>query len=179
MIWGIKKVEILTKMLLFRLIFCLFRLFPNTETPCFDIKAKQPKQTSCFGQCRNQFRFQFRLFLYETSFGGHPSSHLCFLNVFSIVVFAPCRSSVIDLGSQNNDSPQVARKVVTGLPKYGIRENMSRENSQKDIINNINKKIINQEKREQKRVDQQEKSSKNDAQEKSANPKMADVRDVQ
>ncbi len=27
----------------------LFRLFRNTETPCFDIKAKQPKQTSCFG----------------------------------------------------------------------------------------------------------------------------------
>ncbi len=33
---------------LFRLVFCLFRLFWNTETPCFDIKAKQPKQTTCF-----------------------------------------------------------------------------------------------------------------------------------
>jgi hypothetical protein len=30
-------------------VFCLFRLFRNTETLCFDIKAKQPKQTSCFG----------------------------------------------------------------------------------------------------------------------------------
>ncbi len=30
-------------------VFCLFRLFRNTETPCFDIKAKQSKQTSCFG----------------------------------------------------------------------------------------------------------------------------------
>jgi hypothetical protein len=26
-----------------------YRLFRNTETPCFDIEAKQPKQTSCFG----------------------------------------------------------------------------------------------------------------------------------
>jgi hypothetical protein len=41
--WGIKKVDILTNMLLFRLVFCLFRLFRNTETPCFDMKAKQPK----------------------------------------------------------------------------------------------------------------------------------------
>jgi hypothetical protein len=49
MVWGIKKVDILKNLLLFRLVFCLFRLFRNTETPCFDIKAKQPKQTSCFG----------------------------------------------------------------------------------------------------------------------------------
>jgi hypothetical protein len=42
MVWGIKKVDILTNLL-------LFRLFRNTETPCFDIKAKQPKKTSCFG----------------------------------------------------------------------------------------------------------------------------------
>jgi hypothetical protein len=49
MVWGIKKVDILTNVLLFRLVFSLFRLFRNTETPCFDIKAKQPKQTSCFG----------------------------------------------------------------------------------------------------------------------------------
>jgi hypothetical protein len=39
MVWGIKKVDILTNLL-------LLRLFRNTETPCFDIKAKQPKQTS-------------------------------------------------------------------------------------------------------------------------------------
>ncbi len=49
MVWGIKKIDILTNLLLFRLVFCLFRLFRNTETPCFDIKAKPPKQTSCFG----------------------------------------------------------------------------------------------------------------------------------
>jgi hypothetical protein len=48
-VWGIKKVDILTNLLLFRLVFCLFRLFQNTETPCFGIKANQPKQTSCFG----------------------------------------------------------------------------------------------------------------------------------
>jgi hypothetical protein len=49
MVWGNKKVYILTNMLLFQLVFCLFRSFQNTETPCFDIKAKQPKQMSCFG----------------------------------------------------------------------------------------------------------------------------------
>jgi hypothetical protein len=49
MVRGIKKVDILTNLLLFRLVFCLFQLFRNTETLCFDIKAKQLKQTSCFG----------------------------------------------------------------------------------------------------------------------------------
>jgi hypothetical protein len=49
MVLGIKKVYILTNFLLFRLVFSLFQLFRNTETPCFDIKAKQLKQTSCFG----------------------------------------------------------------------------------------------------------------------------------
>jgi hypothetical protein len=48
LVWGIKG-DILTHLLLFQLVFCLFRLFRNTKTPCFDIKAKQPKQTSCFG----------------------------------------------------------------------------------------------------------------------------------
>ena len=58
---------------LFRLVSCLFRFNRNIETLCFGIEAKQPKQTFCFGQCRNQFRFQFRLFRIETSFEGHPS----------------------------------------------------------------------------------------------------------
>jgi hypothetical protein len=49
MVWGMKKVDILTNLLLFRLVCCLFWLFRNHETPCIDIKAKQPKQTSCFG----------------------------------------------------------------------------------------------------------------------------------
>jgi hypothetical protein len=44
MVWGIKKVDILPNLLLFRLVFCLFGLFRNTETPCFDIKAKHPKR---------------------------------------------------------------------------------------------------------------------------------------
>jgi hypothetical protein len=39
MVRGIKKVYILTNFLLFRLVFCLFWLFRNTETLCFDIKA--------------------------------------------------------------------------------------------------------------------------------------------
>ncbi len=71
--FSVLVVKGLTNLLLFRLVFWLFR---NTKTPCFDIKAKQPKQTSIFGQCRNQFRFHFRLFRYETSFGGHPSWRL-------------------------------------------------------------------------------------------------------
>jgi hypothetical protein len=57
---------------LFRLVFCLFRFIRNIETLCFGIEAKQPKQTFCFGFCRNKFRFQFRLFRIETSFEGHP-----------------------------------------------------------------------------------------------------------
>jgi hypothetical protein len=36
MVWGIKKVYILTNLLLFRLVFCLFRLFRNAKTPCFE-----------------------------------------------------------------------------------------------------------------------------------------------
>ncbi len=93
MVWVIKKVYILTILLLFRLVFCLFRLLQNTETPCFDIKTKQPKQTSCVGQCRNQFRLKFRLFRYETSFCGHPSWKSFIVvefrkwNIFSILSF--------------------------------------------------------------------------------------------
>jgi hypothetical protein len=67
-VWGIKKVDILTNLLLFRLVFCLFRLFRNTETPCFDIKAKQPKQTkqtkqtSCFDSAGTSFGSSFGCF---------------------------------------------------------------------------------------------------------------------
>ncbi len=60
---------------LFRFVFCSFRFNRNIETLCFGIEAKQPKQTLCFGQCRNKFRFQFRLFRIETSFEGHPNCH--------------------------------------------------------------------------------------------------------
>jgi hypothetical protein len=49
----LKMVDILTNLLLFWLVFCLFLLFGNTETPCFDIKPKQPKETSCFGKWQN------------------------------------------------------------------------------------------------------------------------------
>ncbi len=48
-VWGIKKVDILTNLLLFWLVFGLFWLFQNTKTLCFGVKAKQPKQMSCFG----------------------------------------------------------------------------------------------------------------------------------
>jgi hypothetical protein len=59
---------------LFRFISVYFGFNRNTETRCFAMEAKHPKQTFCFGKCRNWFRFQFRLFRIETSFEGHPSS---------------------------------------------------------------------------------------------------------
>ncbi len=73
---------------LFRLVFCLFRFNRNIETLCFGIEAKQPKQTFCFGQCRNQFRFQFRLFRIETSFEGHPSLGNSTMSVYNNPI--PC-----------------------------------------------------------------------------------------
>ncbi len=68
---------------LFRLVFCSFRFNRNIENLCFGIEAKQPKQTFCFGQCRNQFRFQFRLFRIETSFEGHPNPNPTYPNIMS------------------------------------------------------------------------------------------------
>ncbi len=53
---------------LFRSLFCLFRFNRKTEILCFGIEPKQPKQTFCFGQCQNQFRFQFPLFRIVTCF---------------------------------------------------------------------------------------------------------------
>jgi hypothetical protein len=44
--FSVLVVKGLTNLLLFWLVFWLFWLFRNTETPCFDIKAKQPGQTS-------------------------------------------------------------------------------------------------------------------------------------
>ena len=67
-----------TYFFLFRFVsvgFFWFRFNRNTETRCFGKEAKQPKQTLCFGQCRNQFRFHFRLFRIETGFAGHPTVH--------------------------------------------------------------------------------------------------------
>jgi hypothetical protein len=60
--WGIRKVDILTNLLLFWLVFCLFWLFQNTETPCFDIKVKQPKQMSCSDSAETSFGSSFGCF---------------------------------------------------------------------------------------------------------------------
>jgi hypothetical protein len=43
---GIEKSRYFDKFAAFLVGICLFRLFQNTETPCFDIKTKQPKQMS-------------------------------------------------------------------------------------------------------------------------------------
>jgi hypothetical protein len=55
MVWGMKKVDILTNLLLFRLVLCLFRLFRNTETPCFDIKAKHRNKRLVSGSAETSF----------------------------------------------------------------------------------------------------------------------------
>jgi hypothetical protein len=52
----------LTNLLLFRLVFWLFRLFRNTETPCFDIKAKQPKQRLVSDSAETSFGSSFGCF---------------------------------------------------------------------------------------------------------------------
>jgi hypothetical protein len=59
---GIKKVYILTNLLLFRLVFSLFRLFQNNEIACFEIKAKQPKQTSFSDSAETSFGSSFGCF---------------------------------------------------------------------------------------------------------------------
>ena len=72
LVWGIKKVDILTNLLLFRLVFCLFRLIRNTEIPCFDINAKQPKQTFVLDSAETSFGcFDTKLFPKDTL----PTSH--------------------------------------------------------------------------------------------------------
>ncbi len=45
----LKKCQNMLSIKLFGLLFCLFRFNQNTETLCFGIEAKQPKQTFCFG----------------------------------------------------------------------------------------------------------------------------------
>jgi hypothetical protein len=62
MIWGMKKVDILTNLLLFQLVFRLFRLFQNTETPCFDIKVKQPNKRLVSDSAKTSFSSSFSRF---------------------------------------------------------------------------------------------------------------------
>jgi hypothetical protein len=44
-----KKYQYMLSIKLFQLVFCLFRFNQNTETLCFGIEAKQPKQILSFG----------------------------------------------------------------------------------------------------------------------------------
>jgi hypothetical protein len=62
MVWGIKKIDILTNLLLFRLVFCLFRLLRNTETPCFDIKAKNRNKHLVSDSAETSFGSSFGCF---------------------------------------------------------------------------------------------------------------------
>jgi hypothetical protein len=56
MVWGIKKKGLhVTNLLLFRLVFCLFQLFRNTETPCFDIKAKNQNKRLVSDSAKTSF----------------------------------------------------------------------------------------------------------------------------
>jgi hypothetical protein len=45
----LKKYQNMLHIKLFRLVFCLFRFNRNFKNLCFDIEAKQPKQTLYFG----------------------------------------------------------------------------------------------------------------------------------
>jgi hypothetical protein len=53
MVWGIKKVDILT---------CLFRLFQNTKTPCFDIKANNRNKRLVSDNAETSFGSSFGCF---------------------------------------------------------------------------------------------------------------------
>jgi hypothetical protein len=45
----LKKYQNMLSIKLFRLLFCLFWFYRNTETLCFGLELKQRKQTFCFG----------------------------------------------------------------------------------------------------------------------------------
>ncbi len=85
MVWGIKKVYILTNLLLFRLVFSLFRLFQNTEITCFDIKAKQPKQTSFSDSAETSFGSSFGCF--DKKLVSEDTLSLSLLPSFSVTLF--------------------------------------------------------------------------------------------
>ncbi len=61
---------------LFRLLFCLFWFNQNTETLCFGIEAKQPKQTICFG-C-----FESKLVLKDTLRPAQLVQHSAYRGVY-------------------------------------------------------------------------------------------------
>ncbi len=62
---------------LFRIIFGCSGYIETPKHAIQIFKRNSRKQTSCFGQCRNQFRFQFRLYRNETSFVGHLTCGYC------------------------------------------------------------------------------------------------------
>jgi hypothetical protein len=66
---------------LFRVLFCLFWFNRNTETLCFDKKkAKQPKQTFCFGSAKTSFGSSFGCF--ESKIVSKDTLvALCFLSI--------------------------------------------------------------------------------------------------
>jgi hypothetical protein len=72
MVWGIKKVYILTNFLLFRLVFCLFRLFRNMKLPVSLLKRNNRNNRLVSDSAETSFGSSFGSFEYETSFGGHP-----------------------------------------------------------------------------------------------------------
>jgi hypothetical protein len=60
MVWGIKKVDILTNFLLFRFVFCLFRLFRKTETPI--LKRNNRNKLLVSDSAETSFGFSFGCF---------------------------------------------------------------------------------------------------------------------
>ena len=76
--FSVKNFKICSLSNCFGLSFVCFGSIETSKLFVSVYEAKQPKQMLCFGQCRNKFRFQFRLFRIETSFEGHPNHRSCF-----------------------------------------------------------------------------------------------------
>ena len=58
----LKKYQNKLLIILFRLLFCLFRFNGNTETLCLGIEAKQPKQMFCSDSAKTSFSSSFGCF---------------------------------------------------------------------------------------------------------------------
>jgi hypothetical protein len=110
MVWGIKKVNILTNLLLFRLVFCLFRLFRNTKLPVSILKRNN---------CNKRFVSDsavtsFGCFQYETSLGGNPIREAC----SDKIAFSSAKGSVL---SMRQLSHQTRKRFLFSRDCYIIR----------------------------------------------------------
>ncbi len=68
-----KKGQNMLSITLFRLLFCLFQLSRNTETLCFGIEPKQPKQRFVSDSAETSFGSSFGCFESKLVSKGHPT----------------------------------------------------------------------------------------------------------